>query len=313
MRLWLDVTDCALLQRWIEPRCSWMPPRTGRHAHQAALSLNAVNIPRMQHVIKQSWNVSSPGMQFSSWSPGGAGGGSVEVRRTGGRAAGVRVGGKSADSQSQVQALTFRVQVSISSWSSSCSSSSWTTSRSCTASSSTASSSWGTDGHHPVMSLWQILKFQLVWGVVWRVSYLLRVNRDQRWTTLTDAWNIKGKNEIQNNVSATMIKNRYYGCTGIVTHKKNYCKCFWQITANNFHADFFRLLKNLFYQDPKITNKNFFCHCFRFAAKIVHITLTSIVLIPWQIPPEKFQIITIFGSQRRINVSFHNAFLHEVY
>lgn len=158
------MTDCALLQRWTEPRCSRMATRTGQHTRQALLSLCAENIPRMQHVIKASWNVSSPGMQFSSWSSGAAGGGGVEVRRTGGRAAGVRVGGKSADSQSQVQAWTFRVQVSISSWSSSCSSSSWITSRSCAASSSTASSSWGTHGHQPVMCLWQISKILAYWG-----------------------------------------------------------------------------------------------------------------------------------------------------
>lgn len=135
-------------------------------------------------------------MQFSGRPCGGGGDG--EVSRTGGMTVGMRVG-DSADSQSQVQALMFRVQVSITSWSSSCRSSSWATSPSWTA----ASSSWRT--HREEFISWvcsqrqKINKsqFKLLLGGLLMGSYLLGVNGDQRCTTSIDAWNVEADGEIK--------------------------------------------------------------------------------------------------------------------
>lgn len=100
-----DAGSCRSAELWatvmlsmMGPCCRDGPGRGGlgsltSRTHRALLSLHAGQNPQNEELHPAS-AVASPGMQFCNCSPGGAGGGGVEVSRTGGRAAGVRVGGE---------------------------------------------------------------------------------------------------------------------------------------------------------------------------------------------------------------------------
>lgn len=161
-------------------------------------------------------------MQFSRWLWDGGGVGS-EVGGTGGMTAGMR-----ADSQSQVQAFAFVLQVSITSWSSSCRSRSWMTS---------SSFSWRSHRVEWIESLLSEFKtFKPHFRPFWD-SFLPPLSEQWQglYTPLTEAWNVRADDRIKC-VRKKKMKKKHH-----VKQSYELLDCIWGLHEGNTKEKLFTL------------------------------------------------------------------------